>query len=317
MIDVAKCFNLNILNIEKHKSYFLCDTKSGLFAIKKVMESPKNINLAHKIKIFLNKKNFFQVDKFYLSNQNIPFVIHNDNAYILTDLTESNSVDFGDSEIFLYLVATIAKMHNHLRNTNIKAPIGPDLSTVYENSLKNLVSIKKKIYNQSNLSDFDVLFLKNQNNYIEDINNAKELLSNTKYIFLRNKAVFQNSICHNNLRKESLIFSNNQIYITNFFGSTVDYYLVDLCNIILNHIKFSLTPVSISDIINTYSKFNQINDFEIKVLYAMLLYPYKLIKICKIYYGKKRGYVPNGLLANLQNNLEKREALYKYISSIK
>lgn len=311
MVNVAKGFNLQCESIKKQKSYFLCNTKEGLFTIKKTNQSEKNIINANIVQNNLINNNFLQVGKFFLSSNGVPYFIYKNDTYIITDLTENACIDFDNNEMFLDLVTTLAKMHN---KKNISNKHSPSLYYIYNNNVDNLSAIKRKLNNKIRLTDFDILFLKNYSTYIQDINEIYDKLKRTKYEKYKEISIKNCSICHNNLKKENIIYSNGVLNITNFFFATNDYYLNDISSIILNYIQYNNSPISINEIIKQYSVYNPINFEEEEILRIVLQYPFKFIKTVEEYYNKQRNYVPTSLLQRLNNSIQIRFIIKNYLS---
>ena len=225
-------------------------------------------------------------------------------------------IDLNIDHHFLCLIDRLAKNHSILRQTDIQIRSGPDLLEEYTGALQKMSAMKRRANSKPKLSDFDVLFLKNYNNYINDIQRAYDMLQNTAYSQFRETALSQNSICHNNLKKDAIIFSCNSAYISNFFHATNDYYLVDLSNIILRYLKYNGSPVPMSQVLDTYNTHNPLHKHELEILYVMLMYPGSFIKTCMRYYEKHRSYLPQNILRSLNTALDKRDFLLKYIEDI-
>jgi len=325
-VQVLRGFDLKPKTIYKSNSFYICETNKGMKALKKSKDSIENILLQHDIKTHLIHNGFNNTDMFSISKQNKPYYIFNNNVYVVTDFISNESINFQDRISFLELIKATAKLHVSLKNINFKQgdlPSGSDLSVEYSKSLNRLKSIKKKVHNQNRLSNFDVAFIKNYASYVEDINKAIQGLAETNYITYRNKALQEKSVCHNILKKESLIVTRNSsattldnIYITNFSKCTVDYNLTDISRVIKTYLKYiHEDPVSIEEVIDTYSKYNPLNDDEIKILYIFLSYPSKFIKVCNHYYFKQRKWGAASMTSRLETILEQREFLNKYMNN--
>ncbi|MCL1936275.1 MAG: hypothetical protein FWF57_07890 [Defluviitaleaceae bacterium] len=316
VLEIVKSFNLEPVSFKKHKSYFLCNTKNKTYVLKKVDYGYKDIILANNIKSFLVKNNFENIDVFYKNYKNMPYQTYNENNYILTDLIEDECINYNNEKIFLEFIQTLSKMNNKLKKTYLTSKSSECLILNYSNSLKRIVQIKKYIHKQSKISEFDVLFLKKNNEYIEEIQNTIEFLQNTTYEKHKKIAIENKSISHNNLKKEFIIHSQNKIYITSFFETTNNYHFTDLVSAILSYVDNCKNPISISKILDIYIKHNNLENEEIKIIYAMLNYPYKFIKICNKFYSKKMNYVPNYILNKFQKTIERKEFLKNYIKKI-
>lgn len=320
-LQVLRGFGLNAIAVYKLNPYYICHTSKGIKAVRKVKDSIQSIEIQSYIKNYLYNKGFYNVDKFYLSKYNKPYYIFNNNIYVVTDFIDNQGMNFNDNTLFLNLIKGISKMHSSLKNIYLSSyslPYGQDLSNKYNKALQMIYSIKKNINNQSRLSDFDVIFIKNYSKYIDDISKSIVNLKETNYDLYKNTVIKENCICHNSLKKENILIDEGMIYITNFSSCTIDSNLIDLSNIIKTYLKhIDSNPLNISDIINTYSKYNSLQLNEIKILYVLLLYPSKFIKTCHLYYFKQKKLASSSMVNKLDSIVNQRDFLHSYISTIK
>lgn len=324
-LQILRGFDLKPKTIHKLNSYYICNTNKGVKALKKSKDSIESILIQNDIKNHLIYNGFSNTDSFCISKQNKPYYSFNNNTYVVTDFINNESIDFQDNALFLQLIKTIGKMHSCFKGASLpqgSVPYGADLNIEYSKSLQKLKSIKKRIYNQNRLSNFDVIFIKNYESHIYDIEEAMFSLKETDYAKYRSKAIQERNMCHNVLKKESLILDKDSIgsniYITNFSKCTIDYHLIDLSSVIKSYLKYTHEdPISIEKIIDTYSKYNTLHDNEIKILYIFLLYPSKFVKVCSHYYFKQRKWGAISMASRLETILEQRAFLNNYANAIK
>lgn len=319
--QVLKNFNINPQNIKKHKSHYLCYENSSVKIISKVNCSKKHILFQHDIKQHLIYNGFCNIDKFYLTIDDKPYCDFMGNIYVMTDEFNYKELNFSDEVEFLKLVSEISKMKKCLKTINLKEDYNfyaQDIKTKYKNSKKNILNIRKIIANNKRLSNFDMVFLKNYEIYLDLINatlhSLEQFDSSVGEEFITNR----NSISHNFLKRDNLFFYDNYIHITNFTKTKIDSNLTDLSTLIKYHFKWqNSNPLKIEKILEEYSKYNTLNKNEIKVLYAILLYPNKFIKSCNEYYIKKRKWIPTSLNIKMENILKNRDLYYNYIEQLK
>ena len=315
MEEILKAYNLNIKHVDRYKTYYLLTTDTNIMALKKVDTHKKNIETAHIIKTFLLDNGFHQTDKFLLANHK-PYLEYKGDIYIITNLTENTCVNFDNNTSFLELIQTVSKMYNNLKKTNLTLEEGPNLNISLKKSLDKISSIKKRVGRKTKLTDFDIIFLKNYETYLRDIEISCDLLAGSKYEFFRNKAINDNAVCHNALKKEHLIHKGGKIYITNFYEANNNYYMWDFATIIKSYAGHNPRPIAIEKIIEAYSRHIPMDKNEVKILYALLKYPYKFVKISEKYYAKQRSYVPSGMLQSMNKIIESREGFRGYIKGL-
>ena len=164
------------------------------------------------------------------------------------------------------------------------------LAEQFAKRVNEMTALKKRVKKQGRLSEFDVIFLKNYDYYMENLNNSLALLKESQFDELCQAAKEQNAICHNQYKEELLYMKEGDVTVTNFNDVSIDPCLMDLADIIKRYIKyFGDGRLCLAEILEMYTKTNDLSDAEIQALYPLLLYPTKFIKICNQYYVKNRS----------------------------
>ncbi len=323
---VLKGFGVKCRKIVKEKTYYICNTDKGIKVVKKSLDNSSRITFQHEIKESLYNKGFLYTDRFNLSVQNKPYVTFNDSIYTMTDLYDFKEISFEDNKQVENAVATVAKMHRS--SEDIKYSCEPfyndeDTVSVFKKSMLDFKATKKTIKGQKRLSDFDVIFLKNYEFYIDQISNSIALLEKTKLDYYNKRSVERNIICHNLLKEENILLDGESVYIITFSQACIDYYLFDLVKLIGRYIKNMVsTPQSlkgalpISEILNIYGKINPLTNEEIHILYALLSYPGKYLKLCEQCYSKKRSFIPGAIVNRLEEIINNQLMTKWYINCL-
>jgi len=164
------------------------------------------------------------------------------------------------------------------------------------------------------LSDFDILLVQHMDYYVNGITQAIDGLINNDYTQFRTTALMHRHICHNALKEETLLFSNENCFITQFTQACMDVQLVDLAAVIRRHMqRAGSDAVPINTLLACYQP---LNAAERAVLYALLLFPWAFIKISAQYYSKKRPFTPNAIMNRVQSILAQKEFHTTYIHEL-
>jgi len=285
-----------VSGIVKEKGYY--KTTDGTRMIRKTKDGRGQTWARYQIAEHCCKNGYPWLDRYHLSKSGHPYVFAEGESYIMTDLINYREADFSDSQEFLAVVKAMAHWHNCARNITFsgeaslhkgRPPIS--LAETFKIQGEALDTIRKRIRKQSQLSDFDVLFVKHYPSYRERIQKAQQLLENTGYIRRCYKARQMNHICHGGLKEDCLRICNNQVYITKLDQAIIDYQINDLCALIRRREK-GQKIMEHSQIIEAYSQVTPLEQEEEVILEAMLLYPAAFVKIVSEYYQKKRKWIP-------------------------
>lgn len=325
-------FGLKLRKITKNKSRFICLTDKGLKVIQRINGQPLNeflnrIVFQHKVKEHLYANGFY-TDRFDLSIKGQPFYIYNGGIYVSTSYLQSSESNFSDRTSFKKIVSKVAVMHSILKTFNAYDTDTIDTADtieknyfnadeIYNSVLEKMSCIKKNISKYKQLSDFDVMYYKNYDYYINQLDLWHEAIIKSNYEAMQHYAVENKFVAHNLLKEEYILMDRDEVYITNFLESSCDHYLVDLCSLIKRHFKADpYNPVSISEILKIYSGTVPLSSDEIKALYALFMFPDKFIKICSQYYAKKRTWIPSAFISRIEFTIKTQDIYNKFIEGI-
>lgn len=317
---IIKDFNFTPKFIKKLKYMYICETDSGTKLLKPLNIPQSNINFIYKLKEHIKNNEIFNVDFYYLSNQNLPFVEHNEVTYVLTDFFDFNEVDLKNIEDTKKVILSISKFHSLCQTFNpssdLKYSKSVNIIDIFQNKFNTLVKINKTIKKQKKFSDFDFLFIKNYDFFYEKCLTSIEILN--KNIYLINNKEENFMLCHNNLKEDNILLNYNKIFITNFENLSPSHFIFDISNFILRYIrKKGEKYISLDEILKIYSKYNNIKEDLFPILYAILNFPEKYIDTCTDFYYKKRCFTPVSISNQLENIINLKLFHQEYISKIK
>jgi CotS family spore coat protein len=325
-IQAVHAFGLKPKSIIKHKLFYILNTDSGVKVIKKIApdseSARQSILFQQYIKENLCRQGYPFLDHFHLSVKNEPFVVLDKSLYSLTDHLPFRESNFAAPAEFKKVVANVAVMHALAKNIapyNDSFPQSSKQSVdgLYQSSAGKLISLKKNIAKYKQLSDFDVLFYKNFSYYKEKLDQWHCLIRASNFEERDREAREKGEFCHNLLKEEYLLLNKEDVYITNFSDCAYGYSLTDLALLLKRHFKASTDRTAdITDIIETYHKNNPLTKKDIEILYALLLFPDKFIKICSQYYAKKRTWIPGTFKSRIEQTVETKDAYMRYIDGI-
>ena len=319
-------FEVKPRRIVKEKSYYICHTDKGIRLVRKSFDTCEHIMFQYRVKEHLaqfdqaDNKNI-RTDRYYCSAAGKPYVSFEDNIYVMTDMFPYQESDLGKIEEIEKIIEATAIFHIYARNVKMddanKYFGENDLVGRYKKNVAELNSIKKKIGIQKRMSDFDVLFIKNFHYYMNDLQKAIEILEKTNLQSYINKARARGQVCHNLLKEENIFYHNELLYILGFSHAALDYNLYDVCNVIQRHVKdMPQKPHSIHRLLELYHQSNPIQAEEVEILYALLKYPHKFIKICNQYYSRKRTWTPSVLNNRIQHLIAGQKAYADFIDAL-
>ncbi len=313
--EVLDAFSLKPKNIRKSKGLYIIEANNTTYKMRTIKISENQIIKSQKVTDYLEKNNINTTDKYINTTEDKPFYIYNDETYVLSKYLPLKLNDFNNKNNLLQTARTLAKFHHATNITDIDLPPQKTLLDEFSENIKDIKSIKKRVINLKNLKDFDLLFLKSSNTFLEKMEQTSITLNSEKYINLLNSNINNKSICHNNIKEENFELFHNDVYINNFMKIGVNDQLLDIASLVQRYLKVSANVEYIfHDIVNEYSKINQLSNEQIEYLIALCNYPRRYIKTVLSFYSKNRSFTPTGLIHKLEqeiDNLPKSVTFYK------
>jgi len=314
--NIVSGFNMRLKSISKSKYMFICKTDKGMFYLREVNLKADRIEFIHNIKENLADKGFTNINRFCISSLNKPYYIYNQKIYIMTKYIDYIESDFKNIECAEAISSELARFHS----IAIAKPyyIGIDIKTDFQKKFDRLKKIKKFINNQSRLTDFDVLFIKNYTYFYNQALEAIEILNNSNYDYLKSEAVKNGYVCHNCIKEENFVVKDNKIHIIGFNDCCVDLPIVDLSEFIKRYIrKHGDNYIKLNSLLDCYIKNKGLTNDEQEVLKAILKFPDKYIKLCDGVYTKRKSLITNSIKNRVNEIIENKEHFKEYIKYLK
>lgn len=320
---IFSAYGLKLYSTQRTRRGLICKTDRGVKELRRTSSDGKTIVFENQVKKHLRGKGFSESDVYLETLEKEPYYTGIENNYVVSDFVATVDVDLNNLEMAQKAVGTMAKVHKlsqGFEGTG-KTNLGK-LPLTAKKRKSELVRTKKWINNQSGYSPLDVVVVKNHDYFMERTKRSENLLNSQSYKDTVDLAVNRKNICHNNFKGDSVrsIDGNEKMYITGFEKCAFDCGVSDLADFLRRQIKEDKCDAKKIDIlINTYNEVLPLNDFELKAMGAMILFPAKFFKICNSFYNKRRVIVSATLIDKLERSIaisEKEERILKEIQLI-
>lgn len=316
---------LEIIDIIPLRKVFILQTESGKMVLKKIDYSSERLNFINTCLENIHEKlpNVMTFKKF---DNNSIYIDWQDSSYILMDLLPGREVAFTNPLEYEMCGKLLAKMHlasneclDNILNKigkSEKQALDDSLVIKFDNSLSDMKDIKHWLSSYKYFNEFDSIFIKQIDKYIEEIEKAKELLSFSGYSSYR-EDMNNISVCHNDLAEHNFLISDEELYLIDFDYCSIDLRVVDLADLILKGIKNAGFDIDKAlSVIDAYDSICPLDREEYKFLYILLLFPRDIYSISKSYYHKEKNWEEdvfiNRLKMKLANEEFRREFLKEY-----
>ncbi|MCL2564341.1 MAG: CotS family spore coat protein [Defluviitaleaceae bacterium] len=314
-------YDLDIKNIKKTKGYYVINCKSATYALRKTTDSPERIEFRCRVQRNLLNNDFKNIEKIYTTTEGSPFVLHEEQKYFLTDYIGGAEANFDDKKELSKILVKLAGFHQKSKGL-VSVPdefYAQNIDVRLNKMLSELSVLRKKINFSKGLRDFDLIFIKNYEYYEDNIYKALEIIGKSNYHNKMQEVCLSNSICHNLLKKETIVCYGDDIFFSAFSNCLVDHATSDIAAIISKYMKYSTDRhISVTEIIDMYSNsgHNSLSEGDCNIILARLLMPTGFLNAAKQYYMKKRSWAPSAVTSDLEFEINAREAFVEYIKPL-
>ena len=318
---ILENYEIDIKAVKKTKGYYIINGGGMFYALRKTSDTPERIEFRYKFQQNLLQKRFKNIEKIYPTREGGLFAMHDDQRYVLSDHASGSEANFEDRGELSRVLYALADLHQKSREANAAREQfrAEDMGVRLAKIGTELSSLRKRISAAKSLSDFDLLFFRNYEYYENNIDVAISLLAAANYPEKIQEAFAQNSVCHNALKKETILLCGEQVFFAALGGISVDHFSSDIALIISKYMKYSEDrTISVMEIIDMYSNsgHNKLDENDCRLILARLLIPTVFMDATKQYYMKKRSWVPSAVTADLEHEINARDDFLRYIEPL-
>lgn len=284
-------FNIKTYEIEKIKEkiskksriVYKIRSSDNFFCLKQTYFNVQKILFIYSYLEWL-KLHEFKVPYFIKSISNKPFTIYDNKVYILTNWISGTKLLYSKFDQCIKAVELIARMHyNSDKIKFIKYSVPTinlsNISQKFSKHIQDLHKIRKLAKIKCN--KFSEIFLDNFDNSLYLANIAY------KYSLIINFKNLNTSLCHGDYVNKNIIINDKSIVPIDFDRCCINYSISDLAYFLKRYLRHSTHPWNIENtiiFINYYNTNNPIYLDEYLYLLSYLSFPYRFLKISKLYF---------------------------------
>ncbi|WBW95102.1 hypothetical protein [Oceanirhabdus sp. W0125-5] len=303
------------------EEYLLYDTNNSIYKINKVYSKRGDVYNQFNLANVLNEKNIMNTLRVIKSKHGEYFYKRHKSYYYITLYNKGLQFEFKNKNHVKLLTTSISDFHTSSTNVDFSSlNIKDRVNNLSKNIMENLYSfdrIASIINNRNVVSRFDEMYLKCLPYYT---NLALIALSQIKDISI-NSLIDNNEInkviCINRFRSEELQIINNQVYFNNLSKCSINLRIKDLYELLMKAYHYSQPDQHLEftiDIINEYNKSHILSKDEVKLLFAMIIFPFKFYRLGKRRYFTKKDWSESKYLHNLKKVTTYSQRSKKFIN---
>lgn len=318
---IQDSYDVDVKNIKKTKGYYAFNSLGHAYVLRKTQDNANRFEFRMRLQKNLLANGFANIEKIYPTKEKGPFMLHEEQKYILTDSISGDEVNFDDKMILSKAFQALKDFHKSSEGLKVVPDefYSEHMGIKLRKMAKDISMLRKRVNFSKGLSDFDLIFLKNYEFYERNIVKAIEILSKTNYHEKLKLVHNKNPVCHNLLKKETIVIVEGEVYLSSLSSCLVDHFSSDIAMFINKYMKYDIKrPISIMEIIDMYSDsgHNKLDICDYRIILSKLLMPAGFLNAAGQYYIKKRSWVPSAVTGDLEYEINSREAFCDYIEPL-
>ncbi|MBE6007635.1 MAG: hypothetical protein E7235_00355 [Lachnospiraceae bacterium] len=318
-VILSKGYGLKLISSTRTRTGLVCKTDKGIKELKKVFSDEKAVIFEDAVKRHLKQRGFRGVGLYEKTPDGTPFFNYEDTRYVLEEYIPCKGAELTDKKVMKKAVEALADIHNLTEDFVFDGEIrqGTDLTELYGKRKQELLRIIGRIKKGKTKTNCDRLILDKGEVFIARAQKALDMLCDAGYGD-KSKCV----ICHNCYKGDNVRLDEEKedIYVTGFSKCAFDMGTVDVAEFIRRFYKdTACSGYEAAKIIDIYSLKRAVSKDDIKMIYAMLLYPSKFFKLCNSYYNKRRSFISGAVeekFARCCDVAEREELFLKTLCSV-
>lgn len=324
--EIFRQYDIKIYNTYRTRGAFILETNHGIKLCRNFEGSKNRVEFENRILEHLKKAGYGYVDNYvYNINNEIVTEDSRNNQYVIKNWYIGEECNLKELKDVLKATNNLATLHRRMQGISltaeqIKYNTYNNLFELFEKHNRELKRVRSYIREKKVKNEFELCFSNFYDNFYEQGCMAIDILKQSAYGTMLEKANNHIHVCHGNYTYHNIIFLQEGVATTNFDKASIGVQISDLYHFLRKALEKNNWNISLGDqIIEEYNKVITLTKDEMKVLYVLLLYPEKFWKITNYYYNGKKSWVPQKniqKLINIGEQAEQKELFLKHIKEI-
>ncbi|SDN58749.1 Ser/Thr protein kinase RdoA involved in Cpx stress response, MazF antagonist [Paenibacillus sp. yr247] len=284
--DVEQEYGIHILNqvTVRDGVYQLFTQNHGILCLKRYRVPESEIRFIAQVITHLAESGFMYGPKMLLTTSQRPWITRNEVHYMLINWTEGHSPDFENSALFKKALRLLAKFHSVAQG--LPAKDVPEARLRYHWLHERFTSYQNILGEHSKMGRL-----------ISICNKAKEHLSHPKVVKAIEQEQTARSFVHGDFNYPNLVLNGaSSMHMIDFENTSLHVRMQDFSHIL--HRNFPWQGKETLHWIDYYNRKRPLSEEDLRLLYALLLVPYPVIRALQ--YKKKSHHAKVALPTTIQ-----------------
>ena len=319
-VSLFEKYELTIEKTKKGRGTIIAETDKGMKILTEYQGYKEKVDFLEEIMEEIKQNGFPFIDC-YMRNKEEQLLTtdYSGKAYVVKDFLDGTECNVKDLNECKRVVSELANLHRCMQGLTIQRPetITPDYHVQeFHKKTAELRRVRANIRKSPSKSDFDLLFLKEFDRFMEQSNKAMSYLSDTICHNLCQKIIQQGNYCHGDCSHHNLLVEKDHVNVINFEKCKPDTQIKDLALFVRKILEKNNWEQRFGlELIESYHKLLPLTKEEFSYLFARLYYPEKFVKIAGSYLNQRRSLPAKKQQEKLRTLLDMEEARLKFLQS--
>lgn len=292
-------YSLKFYGGKRTRTGFVCQTDKGLKEIRKGGNDLLRLKAECDLRHYMKDRGF-KISEFEICDNGDFFYEINGNKYVLEDCMEGEELDFSNFCQAMRGAEILGHFHNCSEGFE-SDDMPNDMDRIHDIFVKRyteLKRIRKRIKEKRRYSGIDMIVIENFDIVSDMAEKSINIIENFEESILNNKKYSLNTVCHNAFKGDNVkILKNGCTTVTNLDKCSKNFTVWDLADFIRRLIKTEVFDENqLLEIINSYKNVRNIDDNDMNILKAFLMFPQKFLSICNEYYNKRSVCISDAMM---------------------
>ncbi len=322
--EIERQFDIKIENIKPSKGVYILKTDKGMRCLKKINYGTQKLLFVFGAKEHLIKNGFKNVDKYFLSVDGNPYAVVNEDIYTLSEWIEGRECDFRNKDEILKASKNLANLHISSKgyeppeNSKLKTDLGR-WSHLMEKRVKSFEKMREMSRKKGSRAKFDFNYFKSVQFYKELGFKAIEVLRDSQYLELCQRAEDEKGFCHHDYTYHNIVIDSQDNYnVIDFDYCKREIRTYDLSAFLIKVLKrvdwdFEYAKM----VIDAYNEISELVEEEYRVLYAFLLFPQRYWRLSNRYYYNEVNWPLNTFNNKMEEIIAEQDKYLNFLEQFK
>lgn len=322
--EIERQFDIKIESIKPSRGVYILKTDQGMRCLKKINYGTQKLLFVYGAKEHLINNGFKNVDKYFLSLEGNPYAVVNEDIYTLSEWIEGKECDFRNKEEIVKAAKNLANLHicskgyEPPENSKLKTDLGR-WSHLMEKRVKSFEKMREMSRKKGARGKFDLNYFKSVEFYKELGFKAMEVLGNSKYLELCQKAEDEKGFCHHDYTYHNIVIDKDDVYnVIDFDYCKREVRAYDISAFLIKVLKRVDWEIEYAElIIDAYNEISTLEEEEYMVLYAFLIFPQRYWRLSNRYYYNEVNWPLNTFNNKMEELIAEQENYMNFLELFK